>query len=431
MHAISLHDGTTKKFDGEGQDQAPRFFLDVTDLVAFASSNTTPTGIQRVQIELLRAFASIPQTTVFSLGDSRWADLTAFVQDHCSSSPDLFLQSLNAHFGKAKSKATKGRLLRHFGRFWFRLFPPAVRPCDVVFVPGCFWANRALVTFLKHSARHGARVVLTVYDLVAVDHPQWAVPDLPPRFVDALQRIFRHPVEAICISAFTASRLQDVIAGRPGLVSPRASIVPLAHEFPGAARNQGAGRPPPTARLLGLDDDFVLCVGTIEPRKNHQALVHTWREAASSRGWPRLVVAGKIGWNVDAFAADLRQEQGGAGVTFLEAPSEAELLWLYAACSATIYPSLYEGWGLPVGESLWFGKPALCANDSALPEVGGSLCAYFDPLRPGALTAALDKFLNYEALQERRLAIRAAPLRLWSDVSRDLRDVLERTGTAT
>ena len=69
----------------------------------------------------------------------------------------------------------------------------------------------------------------------------------------------------------------------------------------------------------------------------------------------------------------------GGKIVLVESPSDAELVQLYLGCRFTLFPSLYEGWGLPVTESLMFGKPCLVSNVTSLPEAGGALARYFDP----------------------------------------------------
>jgi glycosyltransferase involved in cell wall biosynthesis len=92
------------------------------------------------------------------------------------------------------------------------------------------------------------------------------------------------------------------------------------------------------------------------------------------------VFAGRVGWLV----ADLMQQLDNTGwldgrIVLVEDPTDAELATLYRGCLFTLFPSLYEGWGLPVTESLAFGKPCIASNVTAVPEAGGSLARYFDP----------------------------------------------------
>jgi glycosyltransferase involved in cell wall biosynthesis len=162
-------------------------------------------------------------------------------------------------------------------------------------------------------------------------------------------------------------------------------------------------------------------VGSIEIRKNGLGLLNAWDEVAKARpdDKTKLVFAGRIGWLVDDFLARLASSPSlRERVILLTSPSDADLAWLYGHCLFTIYPSRYEGWGLPVGESLWFGKPCLASRASSIPEVGGDLIDYFDPESITDMAECITKVLSHpEALQAREQRIRQAALRSWADLS--------------
>ena len=110
--------------------------------------------------------------------------------------------------------------------------------------------------------------------------------------------------------------------------------------------------------LIGGDDQgprpFVLCVGTIERRKNQINLVRAWLALSHRRTMPLLVLAGRFGGMSDDVRILLERQQ--CPVKVIEGPSDEDLGALYATCQFTVFPSHFEGWGIPVGESLWFGK---------------------------------------------------------------------------
>lgn len=95
---------------------------------------------------------------------------------------------------------------------------------------------------------------------------------------------------------------------------------------------------------------------------------------------PTLIFAGRVGWMV----ADLMQQLHNTNyldgkIRLIRDPSDLELTTLYQGCLFTLFPSFYEGWGLPVSESLAFGKPCIISCAASLPEAGGELARYFDP----------------------------------------------------
>jgi glycosyltransferase involved in cell wall biosynthesis len=130
----------------------------------------------------------------------------------------------------------------------------------------------------------------------------------------------------------------------------------------------------------------VLCVGTIEARKNPIYLFNIWKMMARSRRSkiPCLVFVGRKGWLVQDFMDQLEAcNYLGGKILVVHNVTDVELDLLYRKCVLTAYPSFVEGWGLPVGESLAHGKICLCSATGGIPEVGGKLVDYIDPYDAG------------------------------------------------
>lgn len=163
-------------------------------------------------------------------------------------------------------------------------------------------------------------------------------------------------------------------------------------------------------------EDFVICVGTIEARKNQALLVTAWTELARERKMPFLLLIGKIAHNPDPIRILLDREK--PPVAIFEHASDAMLAQFYEDCRFTVFPSLFEGWGLPVGESLWFGKPCLASNSSSVPEVGAEHAIYFDP------HSIDDMKEKIRAILCEQITLPPAPprsaLRTWRQVADDL-----------
>jgi glycosyltransferase involved in cell wall biosynthesis len=137
------------------------------------------------------------------------------------------------------------------------------------------------------------------------------------------------------------------------------------------------------ADWLPPEGTYVLFVSTIEARKNHALLFRVWRRMLDEMPpaeVPTLVFAGRVGWLVE----DLMKQLDNTGflnrkISIVQDVTDADLTNLYRGCLFTLFPSLYEGWGLPVTESLALGKPCIAARNTSIPEAGGSLVRYFDP----------------------------------------------------
>ena len=125
---------------------------------------------------------------------------------------------------------------------------------------------------------------------------------------------------------------------------------------------------------------------------------------------------------IDSFDAEMRQTQAAGGsAQVIEKTTDAELAWLYAHSLFTIYPSLYEGWGLPVGESLWFNTPCLASSATSIPEVGRNLVKYIDPYAPDDISKNIISHLTQDRLIENlREQIATSTLRTWKDHAEDV-----------
>ncbi|KVK55802.1 hypothetical protein L905_25815 [Agrobacterium sp. TS43] len=177
---------------------------------------------------------------------------------------------------------------------------------------------------------------------------------------------------------------------------------------------------------------YVLCAGTIEARKNVWRIAQSWQRLLQEGNYdlPRLVFAGRKGWHIEAFENFLKGSGNLDGwIQVVEAPSDAELAFLYRNCKFSIMASLYEGWGLPVGEALSYGKTAVVANNSSLPEVGGEYVEYCDAASIESIAAACRRLIrDPQRLQELENSISTAKMRNWEEVCSDLLNILGLSG---
>lgn len=262
--------------------------------------------------------------------------------------------------------------------------PQPIQAGDVLLNIGTSWFNdwyAGTVAALQREV--GFRYVVMVYDLIP-----WKLPALLPRQTHlAFVRWLRATVPAaaclLAISECTRRDLRDFIAGEQRRDVP-IEVVRLGQDPVPPAASAAAS---PSPRLP--TKPFVLTVGTLEQRKNHRQLFEVWRRLLERHGpgpVPTLVWSGRRHWwYMDALLRDVKRSRHLDGKLLIlgegDAPSasDAELDWLYRNCLFTLFPSRYEGWGLPVAESLAYGKVCIASNAASIPEVAGDLIEYFDP----------------------------------------------------
>src|SRR4029077_7955978 len=165
---------------------------------------------------------------------------------------------------------------------------------------------------------------------------------------------------------------------------------------------EGVSAPPPPGTLpAGIEPGFILAVGTVEPRKNYPRLLAAYRQLRSRpgalpivigrrAGVPQLVIAGRPGW---AYGDTLERIQAEPGGRFLGHVDEPTLEVLYQSASVLAFPSLYEGFGLPLLEAMAHGLPALLGKSGSLPELAGGASVEVDAEDPEAIAAGLEKLL--------------------------------------
>jgi glycosyltransferase involved in cell wall biosynthesis len=157
-----------------------------------------------------------------------------------------------------------------------------------------------------------------------------------------------------------------------------------------------------------LPERYLLFVSTIEPRKNLTRLLAAFERVHMARLTDALVVVGKRGWLYEDFFAAVEHSPSRKAVIFPGYVADADLPAIYAGAQALAFPSLFEGFGLPVLEAMACGTPVVCSNSSSLPEIAGNAAFLVDPLDADALADVLGRMLQdgslREQLRERGLA---------------------------
>jgi len=281
-------------------------------------------------------------------------------------------------------------------------------PGDVFLVLGASWVHADYAGLLRRlRQRHGLRPALLLYDLIPLRRPEWCARDLVRSFRHWVETVLPECPRLMAISHATARDVEAYAAEAGLALEAPVRPIPIGTGFglAGQADRLASARP----RGLPRPGSYVLFVSTLEARKNHALLFRVWRRLLGEmprEQVPTLVFAGRVGWLV----ADLMQqlenaEWLGGKIRLIRDPSDEELLALYRGCRFTLYPSFYEGWGLPVSESLALGRPCIASDRTSLPEAGGALARYFDPDdlddACAAIRAVIEDPAGLEAWRER------------------------------
>ncbi len=175
-------------------------------------------------------------------------------------------------------------------------------------------------------------------------------------------------------------------------------------------------------------EEFLLYVGTIEPRKNLLSLVLAFEQLASTHPKMRLVIAGRKGWMVEELFAYVKRSPVNNRIIFTGYVSDVELRALYSSCTVFVYPSIYEGFGLPPLEAMSCGAPVVASSIPSIGEVLGEAARLVKPNDFAALKSSLEELLDEPCLRE-RLSLagreRAAEFS-WDETARRVRNVYER-----
>lgn len=275
-------------------------------------------------------------------------------------------------------------------------------PGDVLLSLGGTFATPDHPAAVDAARTRGVRIVRMVYDMVPVTKPQW----LAPRSVEVAW--VRHVAErSDIVLAISECTRRELVAycREAGLAPPRIDVVRLGDVLD---RAEPADLPPPLPRVVPRRP-FLLCVSSLNVRKNHRCLYDAWSVLAAERGeeCPDLVCVGMSHGHVAELVHEIRQDRTvNRHVHLLDGVRDAELAWYYRNCVATIYPSKHEGWGLPIAESLGHGKLCLASSAASMPEIS-DLPEFFAPHDTPRLVALVARCVDDPAwLADREARIR-------------------------
>jgi glycosyltransferase involved in cell wall biosynthesis len=270
--------------------------------------------------------------------------------------------------------------------------------------------------------------ILTVHDLSFLTHPECADEGLRRYLATEVPRSIDAASAVVAVSQTTADALHVLLGVEPA----RVAIVPNGVDpqfcpMP-AARDDAEPSLP-----FGLAPGYLLTVGTLEPRKNHLRLLQafaklTRRVYRQPGSGPILVIAGRLGWKFEPIFREIARLNLGASVRFLTNIDDDDLLSLYRHARAFVFPSLYEGFGIPPLEAMACGIPVAASTAGALSEVLGSAALFFNPLDVDEMSTVMEQILIDDQARQnlRELGLVRARTYTWTKSAASALHLFER-----
>ncbi len=343
--------------------------LDVTRLIARAWTGRHATGLDRVEHAYLRRYRS-QALAVFQ----RHGVVKTLDAPRSDTLFDLLL---------ADAPRSRARLLLAAPRLLMNSAP-------VETMNGLTYLNVGQTDFdlpqhFEWKARHSLKGVYFIHDLIPIRHPEYSRPYAINRCLGRVRSALRHADHIVVSTHVVAQDLQR-FAKEEGLPEPNPNVAPLGVDSP-------PERPRPDS-VLGAP--YFLCIGTIEPRKNHALLLKVWQLLAASIGdrAPKLVIVGQPGPMTGGLLDTLETDPALRSlVIWRRNCADGELTELISGAEAVLFPSLAEGYGLPLIEALADGIPVIASDIPAFREIGQGQPTLLDPRDPEAWRKAITERL--------------------------------------
>jgi glycosyltransferase involved in cell wall biosynthesis len=395
-----------------------RLLIDLTDLAAWSGPFT---GIEQTVFNLASRYADRPDVGFFvfdgverRFSSIEFEQVRRHLEGRDTRIRSRWLTAAHQAFDRLPlairdlipSQASRRvrRVLEHALHVWpardERI--PFTQDC-VVLAPGEGWHDAGMLPELcKLKRQIGFRLAAVVYDLMPVFHPHLFPLGFSRQYHGYMTTLVSEASALFAISRATENDVKRFCA-------QERLPVPEVHVF-----RLGDSLTPPTAVAPETPippGDFILAVG-LEWRKN-AILLYQMLKLARQEGiaLPLIAIAGRPSWirrNHELLESLLTRDPEIRGqVQILTGLDDSRLAWLYRNCRFTVFPSVCEGWGLPVAESLRYGKLCLASSASSIPEVGGDLVEYASPFDPRGFLDLVCRYLDPQRLAERETQIRA------------------------
>ncbi|SFT26373.1 glycosyltransferase family 1 protein [Methylobacterium sp. yr668] len=402
--------------------------FDLSDLVYYLAHHDNPSGIQRVVLSTISSLIELDEKKDHEVRFAYFNNESLNFREIPYSSFLQLLSDLKASIGDRVLPIGRGdvdNLLKALGA---SSQPIASGPNSTIVMLGAAWVFPEYFTAVRNHKQKGGKFCCLIHDLIPIKMPSMCDKGTAEIFKFFIRRVCLFADVIFTVSAYTAKDLEEFITKQR---LPHREIIVLQN-------GDGFSGDDITANVPDYSlpqQPYVLYVSTIEGRKNHRILLDVWQTLrAESVDVPQLVFVGRVGWRVESLIEQMHESNMLDGkLRIMSNVTDAQLFDLYKNCLFTVYPSLYEGWGLPVSESLSLGKVCVASNRTSIPEVARGAAILFDPDNAEELLAIVKDLCTKKGkLQEQEASLRQkfTPI-TWNDVATRLIVGLNRAAELT
>lgn len=293
---------------------------------------------------------------------------------------------------------------------------------DMIFASGHDWDYLAHFSHLCKYSEKGINIAFLFYDIIPLKFPFTYKKEFVERFEYWLRSALGLAKMCFTISCSTRNDLLDY-ANKLNLNIPEINVLRIGDNLPQSNHTIT------DMMARRIKEPYIFSVGTIEYRKNHIILLNTYRYMIGTLGVevPKLYIAGRQG----LYDANVRIQVEGDPVLsnkveILSGLDDSDLVTLYKSAMFTVYPSIYEGWGLPVAESLNYGVPCITSRSSSMVEIAPELTPFADPLMTNEWVDKIGRWISHpEELLQAKINVKNNYKKTsWNDSACYLRDCL-------
>lgn len=294
---------------------------------------------------------------------------------------------------------------------------------DTVFIPWGEWWDDNFLVMLERFAAQKIKIVPVIHDIGPIVQPQYSGHSTES-LTNYCRRIVPISSLVLCVSKNTKNDLEMWLKQQT-LTVPRLGIFREGDDFTAASTSEPVD---PVFQRSGLKgQDYIMFVGTVELKKNHQLLYYVYK-LAKEKGYtlPKLLIVGRPGWHTEhLYELVVNDPDTQNEILFLQDISDEELAWLYDHCLFTIQASFYEGWGIPVAESIARGIPCLAARTSSMVEIAPGIVEHFSANSPEECMEAILRWNDPKELALAKKKVKSYIPTSWDDSFEQIKHLIE------